>query len=466
MNDLHIINGTVVRAASCEKADVAIKNGKIVCVAKPGELKDTAARVIDAKGKYLFPGMIDTHVHIRGGELSYREDFYSGTVAAATGGITTIMEMPIGKPPASDAESFEKRKAEMSSLAAVDFCMYGGAGSDNLDEIVSLAEHGAVAYKTFLMPPVVGREKEFYGLCCETEEELTAAMEKVHETGLVLACHSELNEYVAESTARIMAEGRNGVKAFGESRPKEAETEAVKRVISSAQKTGCRASICHVSVPETVELIENAKQNGVDIHGETCPQYLVYNDENAAFAGVFARMKPPLRTPETASALLDDYAAGRLEITGSDHAPYTKAEKLRNGDDIWHAFDGLPGLELSLLLLLNKVSEGRMTYSELARNTAENPAKLFNIAHAKGAIEENRDADIVIIEKLDEPRTLSIADMFSKSRESAVLYDGAKLTHKVCATLVRGKTVFQNGEFLGSKGFGRLIKPETPEKQK
>ena len=461
MNDLNILNGTIVRPEGLEPADLAVRDGKIVGIAAHGQLKGPAKEVIDAAGKYIFPGMLDTHVHIRGGSLAYREDFTSGTIAAASGGITTIMEMPVGKPPACTPADFENRHREMDAAACVDFCIYGGAGADNLDDIVPLAELGAIAYKTFLMPPVPGREKEFYGLCCETAEDLKKAMERVRQTGRVLACHSELNEYVAEPTARLMAEGRNGIKAFGESRPKEAELEAVKRVIACAEETGCRASICHVSVPETIDLLEQAKKRGVDIHSETCPQYLVFNDENAAFAGVFARMKPPLRSPETAEKLLRDYAEGRIEITGSDHAPYTKEEKLRNGDDIWHAFDGLPGLELSLLLLLNKAAEGKLSYSQIARNTAETPAALFGIDDRKGRVEIGRDADLVLIEKLDTPHELHLDELFSKSRDSAVLYGGTRMTHRVARTLVRGKTVFADGQFNGSIGFGQLIKPKS-----
>lgn len=460
MNDLNIINGTLVRKEGCLKADLSVKDGRIAAIAAPGKLGE-AKETIDAAGKLVFPGMIDTHVHIRGGALDYREDFFSGTVAAASGGVTTILEMPVGKPPACTEKDFASRRAEMDALCAVDFCLYAGAGADNLDQIPRLAALGAIGYKTFLMPPVPGREQEFYGLCCESEEALSAVMEGVASTGLPIVCHSELNEYVAESTRRMMASGRNDLKAFCESRPDEAELEAVRRVIRSAEKTGCKASICHVSLPETVDLIEEGKSRGVDIHGETCPQYLVYNYENADFALVFARMKPPLRSPETARRLLADYAAGRLEITGSDHAPYTYEEKTRNGNDIWHCFDGIPGLELSLRLLLNKVSEGELSYEALAANTAENPAAFFGIDAHKGRLEEGRDADLVIVEKLAEPDPPDIDRLFTKSKKSAVLYSRTPLSHRVVRTLVRGQTVFADGQFTGSKGFGRMVRPEN-----
>lgn len=204
MNDINIINGTIVRPEGCEKADIGIRGGKIVSVNKPGSLTEAAEKTIDASGLYVFPGMIDTHVHIRGGILSHRESFASGTQAAASGGITTIMEMPIANPPASTPEAFDARRKEIGEQAYVDFCMYGGAGSDNLDQIELLTSHGAAAYKTFLMPPVPGREKEFYGLCSETTEQLTEVMERVAAVGGVLCCHSELNEYVAPYAAKLI----------------------------------------------------------------------------------------------------------------------------------------------------------------------------------------------------------------------------------------------------------------------
>ena len=466
MNDINIVGGTVVTSEECRPADIAVSGGRIVMVTGDGEKLPPAKETVDASGLLVFPGMIDTHVHIRGGALSAREDFASGTMAAAAGGVTTILEMPIAKPPASRREDFLSREDEIDALAFVDFGMYAGAGSDNLDEIETLSELGAVAYKTFLMPPVPGREKEFFGLCSETPEQLEAVMERVAKTGLVLAVHSELNEFVAEETARVMSEGRCGVRAFGESRPKIAETEAVKQVIAAARKTGCRASICHVSTPEAVELICAARADGVDIHAETCPQYLVYNDANAEFAGVFARMKPPLRPPETAARLLELYAEGRLETTGSDHAPYLKEEKLKNGNDIWHTFDGLPGLELSLRLLLNQVDAGRLTYSQAARNTSRNAAGLFGLSYCKGDIAPGMDADIVLVKKLDVPDVLDISDMFTKSRGSAVLYDGTRFSHRIVATMVRGKTVYRDGQITGSKGYGQLIKPKTDQSTK
>lgn len=458
MNDLNILHGTVVRPEGCFPGGVEIKDGRIARVLREGEVPDPARETVDATGMLIFPGMIDSHVHIRGGHLAHREDFASGTMAAAAGGVTTVLEMPVTLPPASRPGDFVNREKEVKAQAYVDYALYGGAGSDNLEEIPLLAQAGAVGYKTFLMPPVPGREKEFFGLCSETEEILTRVMEQVAKTGLLLAVHSELNQYVAEETRLRMERGENGLRAFCHSRPVEAETEAVKWVIAAARRTGCRASVCHVSTPEAVALIQEARAQGVDIHAETCPQYILFNEDTAEHAGVFARMKPPLRDPERMARLRALYQEGALEITGSDHAPYLREEKLKNGQDIWHTFDGVPGLELSLLLLVTAAAQGELTYEAIARNTAENTARLFGLPR-KGRIEAGRDADLVLVERLDRPEPLDIETLFTKSRDSAELYRGLPLSCRVAATYVRGKRVFAGGAITGEQGWGKLVSP-------
>ena len=262
MNDLNIVGGTLVRPEGCLAGGLEIKDGRIVRVLKPGEAPDPAKETVNAEGMLVFPGMIDSHVHIRGGKLSHREDFASGTMAAAAGGVTTVAEMPVANPPASTEEAFLARKAEATAAAYVDVALYGGAGADNLEDIGRLARQGAVAYKTFTMPPVPGREAEFYGLCSETQDALCAAMERVAPTGRLLAVHSELNQYVAAETKRRMDAGENGLKAFCRSRPVEAETAAVAWVIEAARKTGCRASVCHVSTPEAGGVVQAARAGG------------------------------------------------------------------------------------------------------------------------------------------------------------------------------------------------------------
>ena len=309
------------------------------------------------------------------------------------------------------------------------------------------------------MPPVPGREAEFYGLCSETQDALCRVMERVAKTGRLLAVHSELNQYVAAETKRRMDAGENGLVAFCRSRPVEAETAAVEWVIEAARKTGCRASVCHVSTPEAVRMIEAARAQGVRVWAETCPQYILFSEQSAAHAGVFARMKPPLRDGQRMRQLRRMYENGSFAMTGSDHAPYLREEKLKNGQDIWHTFDGLPGLELSLPLLLNAAADGTLSFEAIAKATAESTAQMLGLAPKKGRIEAGADADMVLVAKNEAPVPLDTSRLFTKARGSAALYEGIPMHYRVARTYVRGQAVYAEGRITGKQGWGTFVSP-------
>lgn len=457
-NDINILGGTLIFPEGRRRGCIGIADGKIAQIVEDSGSLPVAENVIDAEGMLVFPGLIDSHVHVRGGEFSYREDFTSATIAAAAAGVTTLLEMPGCAKPASTVANFLLRAAEVESDACVDVGLYGGAGADNPDCIAKIAEAGAIGFKTFLMPPVPGRETEFYGLCAEGPGELEKVMECVARTGLSLTIHCEDTLTVNESTATIRAQGGNRVRDFCASRPESAEIKAVDRAIQAANTTSCRTIIAHVSSATAMNMIKEAQKKGIDIHGETCAHYLTFDSASMDAHGVFARMKPPFRAAECVDQLVLGYAAGVIEITGSDHAPFTRQEKLRNGDCIWSAPDGLPGIELTLPLLLRLVEVGRLTYERIVQNTSENTARLFGLAKIKGRIEKGLDADLVIIDKLEAPEYISCQNLHSKSRDSAVIYNGLALRHKIVRTLVKGHIAYENGKICLEAGQGRFLR--------
>ncbi len=456
-NDINILGGTLIIPEGRRRGSIGIVGGKIVQIAEDSGSLSGAEKVINAEGMLIFPGIIDSHVHIRGGEFSYREDFTSATIAAAAAGVTTLLEMPGCAKPASTVTNFLLRVTEVERDACVDVALYGGAGADNLDCIAKIAEAGAIGFKTFLMPPVHGRETEFYGLCADGPGELKKVMERVAKTGLSLTIHCEDALIVDENFAKIRTQGGNRVRDFCASRPESAEIRAVERAVQAAGATGCRTIIAHVSSATAMKMIKEAQKNGVDIHGETCAHYLTFDSESMDDYGVFARMKPPFRAAECTDQLVLGYAAGVIEITGSDHAPFTRQEKLRNGDCIWSAPDGLPGLEMTLPLLLRLVEAGRLTYERIAQNTSENTARLFGLEKIKGRIANGLDADLVIVEKLEALEYINCQNLRSKSRDSAIIYNGLALRHKVVGTLVQGHMAYENGKILIEAGQGRFL---------
>ena len=201
--DINIINGICITPQGEVRADIAIRDGKITQICEPPEKLETCQVTYDATGCIVFPGMIDTHVHIRGGEFSYREDFYTGSKAAVASGITTILEMPGCAKPAFNEENYMRRVEEVKRDGAINFGLYGAAGYDNLDQIPKLAELGAIGFKTFQMAPVKGREKEFYGMCAETYDDMVNIMKTIVPTGLTLTVHCESQKMIDELVPRM-----------------------------------------------------------------------------------------------------------------------------------------------------------------------------------------------------------------------------------------------------------------------
>ncbi|MDR1651529.1 MAG: dihydroorotase family protein [Synergistaceae bacterium] len=450
MNDLCIRGGAVVTPEGLLKADIGIREEAVWEISPRVE----AMNYLDAGGAIVLPGMIDTHVHIRGGAFSHREDFSSGTFAAACGGVTTILEMPVAKPPASTVEAFKARRRELEGASCVDVALYGGAGADNLSVMADLAKAGAVAFKTFMMAPPKGREEEFFGLCAEDDDSLRRVMKAAAGTSLPLAVHAEDNSVIAPLVRELSGSELADLASWERSRPAEAETAAVRRVIAAAGETGCRTIICHTSTREALEMIRDARRDGVDIYAESCPQYVMLDYENAAPCGVFARIKPPLRSPEAKERLLEGLCSSMVDFIGSDHAPYRKEEKERGGN-IWRTVDGMPGLEFSLLLMANLVTEGKLTYEHLARITSGSPAEVFRLSQ-KGAVKVGLDADLTILEPVGS-WSMKTTDMKTKSSDSASIFERFSFSHRIAHTLSRGRIVTQRGEREGYQG--RFIKP-------
>lgn len=454
--NMNVINGFCVYPEGIFKKNIEVRDGVITNVCDDAGSLSPCENIIDANC-FVFPGMIDSHVHIRGGSFSYREDFYSGSKAAVSSGITTILEMPGCAKPASTLENFMLRVPEVKENGAISFGLYGGAGYDNIDEIPKLAKAGAIGFKTFQMAPVKGRESEFYGLCSETYEDLVSVMECIKKTGLTLTVHCESQSIIDKLSKEIQDKGINSLIGFCDSRPVEAETESVKLTIAACEKTGCPTIIAHVSAPKTINIIEDAKKRGVPIFAESCLHYLTFDKFQMEKFGVFGRMKPPFRTRKEADEMALMYGEGKIDITGSDHAPYTWEEKTKNGiNNVWQTVDGLYGLEMSLPLLLRLKELGKIRYENIAASFSENTAKIFKLSK-KGRIEKGNDADFVFVKALDKEEKIDITKLNCKCKECALIYDGIPVKHRIIRTVSNGKVVFENGKVLLNKGEAKLL---------
>ncbi len=454
--DINIIHGLCITPEGEYRADLAIRNGRISQICRePDQLLD-CEHTLDAEGCVVFPGMIDTHVHIRGGAFSYREDFYSGSRAAAAAGITTILEMPGCAKPACNVENFLLKREEAKQNGAIHFGLYGAAGYDNLEEIPKLAEAGAIGFKTFQMAPVRGRETEFYGMCAETYEDMVQVMKAVESTGKTLTVHCESQAMIDELVPRLRKQYPTDLKGFILSRPEMAEAESVELTIRAAKVTGCRTIIAHVSSPLSMEQIQKAQQEGYPVYAETCAQYLYFDMDQMRPFGALARMKPPFRKRESVEKMVQLYGEGRFTLTGSDHAPYTLEEKSKNGMDIWNSYDGLYGLEMTLPLLLNLQAEGKLSYETIAECFSTRAAKLFGLM-GKGQIREGYDGDLCIVRKLQQPHLFNKEELHIKCKDAAVIYDRLPMQYEIMATILKGIPVYQQGELHLIRGTADIL---------
>jgi len=433
---------------------IGIKNGIIATISKE---KLEADEVIDAEGKMVLPGTIDPHVHIRAPGHDERETFESGSKDAALGGVTTIIEMPFASPPPHSPEIVKSRMNVADKEVVVDIAFYGAAGTDYLNDVIPCSESGIVAFKTFLHEALSGREKEFIGLTAPNTGDQYELMEKIAQTGIMIGFHAEDNDMINKNIAKLRREGKTSPMYHGRSRPPVVEIVAASKVLLFAEKTGAKVEICHISTPEVVELVNEAKCKGVYAIAETCPHYLFLTENALNDVGVFAKCNPPLRSEEERQGMWEMVNDGSIDIIGSDHAPYTKEEKERGSEDIFTPPAGFPGLSTRLPLLFTAVKEGKMELDRMVELICENPAKIFGLFPKKGTIALGSDADFVIFDP-DKKDIISKDKMFTKCRDSALAYDGWEVYGKPEKTIVRGKVVFDDGKIIVSPGYGEIVK--------
>lgn len=433
---------------------IGIKDGIIAAISKE---KLEAEKIIDAEGKMVLPGTIDPHVHIRAPGHDERETFESGSKDAALGGVTTIIEMPFASPPPHSPEIVKNRMNVADKEVVVDIAFYGAAGTDYLDDVIPCSKSGIVAFKTFLHEALPGRAKEFIGLTAPNTGDQYELMEKIAQTGVMIGFHAENNDMINKNIAKLRREGKTSPICHGRSRPPVVEIEATSKILLFAEKIGVKVEICHISTPEAVELVNRAKSKGVYAIAETCPHYLFLNENALNKVGVFAKCNPPLRSEEERQGMWKMVNDGSIDIIGSDHAPYTKEEKERGSEDIFVPPAGFPGLSTRLPLLFTAVKEGKMELDRMVELICENPAKIFGLYPNKGTIAVGSSADFVIIDP-DKEGIISKDKMFTKCRDSALVYEGWEVYGKPEKTIVRGRVVFDNGEITVSPGYGEILK--------
>lgn len=443
--DLVIRNGTVVTPEGTMRAGIAIAGGVIVAVGAE-EVMPPARETLDAAGLHVLPGAIDVHVHFRDPGYPHKEDFASGTQAAAFGGVTTVFDMPNTIPPTGTAAILAEKHAIAAEKAHVDYGLYGLLGEDTIAHVPDLVAGGVIGFKLYM-------GNTFGNIPSPTTGGMLEAFEVVARTGKRISLHAETASIMARRETRMRAAGRIDPLAHLAARPAVVATEAVARAAILAEWTGARIHVLHISSAAELRPLREAKARGVDVTGETCPQYLMLDADDYARVGGVVRVNPPVREAENQEPLWAALADGTIDMIATDHAPHAIEEKTRT--DIWTVDCGFPGVETQMPLMLTAVAAGRLSICDYVRLCAENPAKRFGLYPRKGAIVPGADADLAIV---DLGLDWTIDDAALRSRSKITPWHGRAVRGLPRHTLVRGRFVMRDRTLVeDTRGWGRSV---------
>ncbi|MFK7860989.1 MAG: dihydroorotase family protein [Granulosicoccus sp.] len=442
--DLILSGGTLVHEHSREDADIAIKDEIIVGIGAPGTL-GSATEQVDVSGHFLIPGGIDVHVHFREPGYTHKEDWGTGTQAAAMGGVTTVFEMPNTHPPTRSVAEL-KQKQEYASKACVDYGLYGLLAEDNIHEIPGLIEGGANAFKCFM-------GNTFGNLPSPSTGAMLEGFEIISQSGLRISLHAETASIMAWRQERLEAAGLNEPLHHIAARPEVVAIEAVARAAILAEWTGARIHVLHISSAGELRPLAEAKARGVDVTGETCPCYLFLNSSDYERLGSVIRVNPPVRESKDSMAIWDALQSGVVDMISTDHAPHTLEEK--TSDVIWKADCGFPGVETQMPLMLTEVASGRMTLEHYVRISSANPARTFGLWPMKGRMAVGAHADIAVID-MDREETIDAQHLHSRGKVTP--FSGRKTIGAPVHTLVRGRFVQRDRQWVpDTAGHGRQV---------
>jgi dihydropyrimidinase len=456
MSTLLIKNGTIVTATDLYKGDVLVEGEKITVIGSA--LTMPADRVIDAAGKYVLPGGIDVHTHLDmpfGGSNS-ADDFETGTIAAAFGGTTSIVDFAIQYRGQTLHHAWETWMKKAEGKAAIDygFHMIMTELTDQIElEMDALVTQGVTSFKLFMAYP---------GVFMLDDASIFRALLRTGKNGGTICMHAENGGVIDVLTKKALAEGKTAPKYHALTRPARAEGEATHRAIALAEIADVPIYIVHLSAAEALEMVTEARDRGLPAYAETCPQYLFLsydNYEEPGFAGSKYVMSPPLRAKETQDRLWRGLAFNDLQAISTDHCPFCMKEKALGEHDFSKIPNGAPGIETRMSLVYDGgVRTGKISLNRFVELTSTSPAKIFGLFPRKGTIAPGSDADIVIFDP-EKKQKLSYKTLHMNVDYNP--YEGREITGVTDTVISRGKVVIDAGKFTGKAGAGSFLKRAT-----
>jgi allantoinase len=449
--DLCIRGRRVVTEHGIGPASVHITRGHISSISSFEDVPSSALEVIEADPESIvMPGLVDTHVHVNEPGRTDWEGFETATRAAAAGGVTTIVDMPLNSIPATTTlDGLQAKLAAAEGKLHVDTAFWGGVVPGNTGELERLWEAGVVGFKCFLIHSGVD---EFPNV---TESDLRQAMPVLAQLGAPLIVHAEVPGPVEACCQSIGGEPSSSYQTFLQSRPREAENEAVALMIRLARETGCRIHIVHHSSADALPLLRNAKQFGLPLTVETCPHYLHFSAEDIPDGATEFKCCPPIRERENREALWEALRDGTIDFVVSDHSPCPPDMKLREQGDFMKAWGGISSLQLRLPIMWTEASARGFAIEDLIKWLCREPARQVGL-NSKGAIKDGNDADIVI---WNPDQEFTVQPSMLEHRHKLTPYNGETLRGIVEKTFVRGQMVYDGGAL--SRPSGQVILRST-----
>jgi dihydropyrimidinase len=456
--DTLIRNGTVVTATDIYAADIGINGDKISAIAAQLPTEN-AGRVIDAAGYLVMPGGIDVHTHLDmpfGGTTS-ADDFETGTIAAAFGGTTTLIDFAIQYKGQTLRHAFDTWMKKAHDKAVTDYafhCIITDLGAAQLEEMGQLIREGVTSFKLFMAYP---------GVFMLDDATIFRAMSQAAKHAGFICMHAENGGAIDVIVQKALAEGKRAPKYHALTRPTTAEAEATSRAIALAEMAGAPVYIVHLSCNEALEKVREARDRGLPVYAETCPQYLYLSLENfdvPGFEGAKYVFTPPLREKWHQEKLWQGLALDTLQVVSTDHCPFCfKEQKELGKDDFTKIPNGGPGIEHRLsLIYTGGVHAKRFSANRFVELVSTAPAKLFGLYPRKGTIAVGSDADLVIFDP-NEQQVISAKTHHMRVDYS--MFEGIQITGVPKTVLSRGLPVIDSGKFVGRPGAGQFVRRHT-----
>jgi dihydroorotase (multifunctional complex type) len=431
------LNGQIVDCS------IAIEEGKIFKIGKETQMPNADEKT-NLQNLLVLPGLIDEHVHLRDEGKAYKEDFTSGTAAAAAGGFTTALDMPNNDPVTMSAETLRSRMIVAQRKILVNVGFYSEFPK-KLPEIPEIVVEGAIGFKLFLGCQVGG-------LNIDNDQALHEAFKEAAKLNVPVAVHAEDKASLTANEGKLKQAKKTGIADFLRAHTETVELKAIQRLLKVSEQTNVQLHFCHVSTAEGLNAISEAKKSGRKVTCEVTPNHLLLSSDDLKRYGQMVIMSPPLRSKAHVEALWKGLENGFVDALGSDHAPHSQSEK--SASSVWDVKVGVPGLETTLPLILTLVKKNRLTITQMVQLLAEKPAEIYGL-NDRGHLEQGKNADLTVV---DFNCQFKINASKFKSKAKFSPYDGWDVKGKPVKVIVNGQLVFDEGEIVAKAGNGFIIR--------